>query len=118
VRSGPTQSSWGSRSGNIVRLRRPCRAGKARESSTRRTRSEFPRRGWTVSLGCAFVAKSFTGAKVVKGFNHLVAATLATDPIVEGGHRVVFLSSDDEDATAPVADLAKQLGFSPVKLGK
>src|ERR1700678_1598652 len=65
----------------------------------------------------AFVAKSFTGAKVVKGFNHLVAATLATDPIVEGGHRVVFLSSD-EAATAPVADLAKQLGFAPVKLGK
>jgi predicted dinucleotide-binding enzyme len=66
----------------------------------------------------AFVAKSFTGAKFVKGFNHLVAATLATDPIVEGGHRVVFLSSDDEDATAPVADLAIQLGFAPVKLGK
>jgi predicted dinucleotide-binding enzyme len=58
----------------------------------------------------AFVAKSFTGAKLVKGFNHLVAATLATDPIVEGGHRVVFLSSDDEDAIAPVADLAKNLG--------
>src|SRR6202162_990923 len=66
----------------------------------------------------AFVAKSFTGAKVVKGFNLLVAATLATDPIVEGGHRVVFLSSDDEDATFHVADLAKQLGFAPVKLGK
>src|SRR6266699_524240 len=32
----------------------------------------------------AFVAKSFTGAKFVKGFNHLVAATLAADPIVEG----------------------------------
>ncbi len=66
----------------------------------------------------AFVAKAFTGAKLVKGFNHLVAATLATDPIVEGGHRVVFLSSDDEDAIAPVAALAKQLGFAPVKLGK
>jgi predicted dinucleotide-binding enzyme len=66
----------------------------------------------------AFVAKSFTGAKLVKGFNHLVAATLATDPIVEGGHRVVFLSSDNEDAIAPVADLAKQLGFAPVKLGR
>ncbi len=66
----------------------------------------------------AFAAKSFTGAKFVKGFNHLVAATLATDPIVEGGHRVVFLSSDDEDAIAPVADLAKELGFAPVKLGK
>ena len=66
----------------------------------------------------AFVAKSFTGAKVVKGFNHLVAATLATDPVVEGGHRVVFLSSDDEGAIAPVSDLAKMLGFAPVKLGK
>ncbi|MGO8247162.1 NADPH-dependent F420 reductase [Rhizobium johnstonii] len=66
----------------------------------------------------AFVAKSFTGAKFVKGFNHLIAATLAADPIVEGGHRVVFLSSDDEDAIAPVADLAKQLGFAPVELGK
>src|SRR5882724_5905282 len=34
----------------------------------------------------AFVAKSFTRAKFVKGFDHLVAATLAADPIVEGGH--------------------------------
>ncbi|MCQ8875476.1 NADPH-dependent F420 reductase [Mesorhizobium sp. LMG17149] len=66
----------------------------------------------------AFVAKAFTDAKLVKGFNHLIAATLAADPIVEGGHRVVFLSSDDEDAIAPVAALAKQLGFAPVKLGK
>jgi hypothetical protein len=66
----------------------------------------------------AFVAKSFTGTKLVKGFNHLPAATLATDPVVDGGHRVVFLSSDDEDAIAPVADLAKQLGFAPVELGK
>jgi predicted dinucleotide-binding enzyme len=66
----------------------------------------------------AFVAKSFLGAKLVKGFNHLGAAKLATDPIVEGGHRVVFLSSDDDDALAPVVDLAKRLGFAPVKLGK
>ena len=66
----------------------------------------------------AVIAKAFTGARFVKGFNHLVAATLAADPIVEGGHRVAFLSSDDEDATAPVAALAKQLGFAPVKLGK
>jgi predicted dinucleotide-binding enzyme len=64
------------------------------------------------------IAKAFTGARVVKGFNHLIAATLATDPVVEGGHRVVFLSSDDEDATASVAALARQLGFAPVNLGK
>jgi predicted dinucleotide-binding enzyme len=66
----------------------------------------------------AVVAKAFTGAKLVKGFNHLIAATLATDPVVEGGRRVVFLSSDDEDATAPVAAMARRLGFAPVDLGK
>jgi predicted dinucleotide-binding enzyme len=66
----------------------------------------------------AFVAKSFPDAKLVKGFNHLGAAKLAADPEAEGGHRVVFLSSDDEDAVAPVADLAKELGFASVKLGK
>jgi predicted dinucleotide-binding enzyme len=69
-------------------------------------------------VSSAVVAKAFAGARLVKGFNHLIAATLATDPVVEGGHRVVFLSSDDEDAIAPVATLAKQLGFAPVKLGK
>lgn len=66
----------------------------------------------------AVVAKAFTGARFVKGFNHLLAATLATNPVVEGGHRVVFLSSDDEGAIAPVAALAKQLGFAPVELGR
>src|ERR1700760_2262714 len=69
-------------------------------------------------VSSAFVAKAFTGAKFVKGFNHLAAATLATDPVAEGGHRVVFLSSDDEEAIAPVAALAKQLGFAPVELGR
>ncbi|TGV76862.1 NADP oxidoreductase coenzyme, partial [Mesorhizobium sp. M2D.F.Ca.ET.145.01.1.1] len=59
-----------------------------------------------------------SGARFGKGFNQLIAATLAADPIVEGGHRIVFLSSDDEDAVAPVVALAKQLGFAPVKLGK
>jgi predicted dinucleotide-binding enzyme len=66
----------------------------------------------------AFVAKSFPGARLVKGFNHLLAGTLATDPNVEGSRRVVFLSSDDDDAAAQVAELAERLGFAPVKLGK
>ena len=66
----------------------------------------------------AFAAKSFPGAKFVKGFNHLGAAKLATNPEIEGGYRVVFLSSDDDDAVAPVAEVAKELGFAPVKLGK
>jgi 8-hydroxy-5-deazaflavin:NADPH oxidoreductase len=66
----------------------------------------------------AVVAKAFPGAKLVKGFNHLPAGTLAADPNVEGRRRVVFLASDEEGAAAPVAALAEQLGFAPVNLGK
>jgi predicted dinucleotide-binding enzyme len=63
------------------------------------------------------VAQAFTGAKLVKGFNHQVAAVLAQDPAVHGGRRVVFLASDDEEAAADIAALAENLGFSPIKLG-
>ncbi len=66
----------------------------------------------------AFVAKAFPGAKLVKGFNHLLAGTLAEDPNVKGDRRVVFLSSDEEGAADTVAALAGQLGFAPVNLGK
>jgi predicted dinucleotide-binding enzyme len=69
-------------------------------------------------VSSAVVAKAFPGARLVKGFNHLPARTLATDPHVKGGRRDVFLSSDDEAATASVATLAEQLGFAPVDLGK
>ena len=69
-------------------------------------------------VSSAVVAKSFPGARFVKGFNHLPARTLAADPYVNGSRRVVFLSSDDEGAAAPVAALAEELGFAPVHLGK
>lgn len=82
------------------------------------TNSQAPLEEMDGLLSSAFVAKLYTGAKVVKGFNHLGATALAADPIVVGGHRVVFLASDDEDAVAPVAALAKQLGFAPVSLGR
>ena len=65
----------------------------------------------------AFVAKVFTGARLVKGFNHLVAAVLAQDPAVHGGRRVVFLASDDDGAAAEVGALAEELGFAPIQLG-
>ncbi|SEK35444.1 hypothetical protein SAMN04487787_101590 [Kosakonia sacchari] len=64
------------------------------------------------------IARAFAGANVVKGFNHLPAGLLAADPNIEGGHRVVFLSSDDDNAVPPVAVLAERLGFAPVWLGK
>jgi predicted dinucleotide-binding enzyme len=63
------------------------------------------------------VAQAFTGARLVKGFNHLLAAVLDQDPAVHGGRRVVFLASDDEGAAAEVGALAENLGFSPIKLG-
>jgi predicted dinucleotide-binding enzyme len=64
-----------------------------------------------------FVAQTFTGGKLVKGFNHLIAAVLEQDPAVHGGRRVVFLASDDASAEAEIAGLAENLGFAPIKLG-
>jgi predicted dinucleotide-binding enzyme len=64
-----------------------------------------------------FVAQAFTGARLVKGFNHLVAAVLDQDPAVHGGRRVVFLASDDDAAADQIGALAENLGFAPIKLG-
>ncbi|MDO6433162.1 NAD(P)-binding domain-containing protein [Flavitalea sp. BT771] len=63
------------------------------------------------------VAQAFTGGKVVKGFNHLVAAILDQDPAVHGGRRVVFMASDDEGAATEIGALAEKLGFAPIQLG-
>lgn len=65
----------------------------------------------------AVVAKAFTGATLVKGFNHLVAGVLDQDPTVHGGRRVVFLASDDDGAATEVGALAEKLGFAAIKLG-
>jgi predicted dinucleotide-binding enzyme len=64
-----------------------------------------------------FVAQAFTGARLVKGFNHLVSAILDQDPTVHGGRRVVFLASDDDAAAEEIGALAENLGFAPIKLG-
>ena len=66
----------------------------------------------------AFAAQAFTGARFVKGFNHLAAATLATDPVVEGGHRVVFLSSDDGGRDRPRGGVGQRAGIRPRQAGK
>jgi predicted dinucleotide-binding enzyme len=63
------------------------------------------------------VAQAFTGGRLVRGFNHLVAAVLEQDPAVHGGRRVVFLASDDDGAAAEIGALAENLGFSPIQLG-
>jgi 8-hydroxy-5-deazaflavin:NADPH oxidoreductase len=63
------------------------------------------------------VANIYTGARLVKGFNHLPAAILDQDPAEHGGRRVVFLASDDEGAVHQISALAKNLGFAPIELG-
>jgi predicted dinucleotide-binding enzyme len=63
------------------------------------------------------VAKAFGAAALVKAFNHLPAGVLAHDPAVNGGRRVVFLSSDKDRAIPSVSALVEQLGYAPVNLG-
>jgi predicted dinucleotide-binding enzyme len=63
------------------------------------------------------IAQAFTGARLVKGFNRLVAAILDQDPAVHGGRRIVFLASDDDAAATEIGALAENLGFAPINLG-
>ena len=69
-------------------------------------------------LSSDIVAQAFVGARLVKAFNHLPAAQLGTNPSVEGQSQVVFVSSNDADASARIAAVATELGFAPVELGK
>ena len=62
-------------------------------------------------------AGKLKGSRLVKAWNHLAAAKLALDPAVQGGRRVIFVSSDDADAAAEVSALAERLGFASVGLG-
>lgn len=61
----------------------------------------------------AFVAKSFTGAKFVKGFNHLVAATLAADPIVKGATGSSFCRATMRTRSLPLRIWPKISGSHP-----
>jgi 8-hydroxy-5-deazaflavin:NADPH oxidoreductase len=70
------------------------------------------------ALSSEVVSQAFAGARLVKGFNHLPAAQLGTNPSPNGHRQAVFLSSNDADASATVASLATQLGFAPVELGR
>ena len=66
----------------------------------------------------AVLAAAFSGAAVVKAFNHLPADILALDPQSGDMRRVLFLSSDHAEATTKVEAIVKQLGYAPVALGK
>jgi predicted dinucleotide-binding enzyme len=64
------------------------------------------------------VAEQLRGARVVKAFNTLPAAILASDPAEGRGRRVIFVSGNDIEANAEVAGLVEKLGFVPIVLGK
>ncbi len=64
-----------------------------------------------------YVAERAPGARVVKAFNTLYFKNIEADPSVKDGHRVLFISGDDAEAKAIVADLLKSLGFAPIDIG-
>lgn len=63
-------------------------------------------------------AERVPGAKLVKAFNQLPLKVLASPLPDEIGRRVVFISSDHEDASAEIAALVDTLGFAPIEVGK
>lgn len=63
------------------------------------------------------VADLVPGARLVKAANTLAAKVLGADPHEAGGRRVIFLSGDDAQARATVADLFDAAGFFPIDLG-
>jgi len=65
-----------------------------------------------------FVARSLPGAKVVKTFNQLPAALLASDPHESGGRRVMFVAGNHDGANSEVASLVGSLGFAAITLGR
>jgi predicted dinucleotide-binding enzyme len=65
----------------------------------------------------AIVAELVPGARVVKAFNTLPAAVLASDPTQDSGRRVLFVSGNDATANADIAGLIERLGFAPITLG-
>jgi 8-hydroxy-5-deazaflavin:NADPH oxidoreductase len=60
--------------------------------------------------------QEWTGARVVKGWNHVYAKNL-TQPEIEGQASTVFLAGDDAEAKEVVAGLARDIGFDPVDVG-
>ena len=69
-------------------------------------------------LSSEVLSQAFVGSRLVKAFNCLPANELGTNPSLPGQRQVVFVSSNDTEASTRVAAVAEQLGFAPVELGK
>ncbi|WP_111511285.1 NADPH-dependent F420 reductase [Mycobacterium kyogaense] len=57
------------------------------------------------------------GAHVVKAFNHMLHSSYDEGPTVDGAPKVLFHSSDHDDAHAVAAQLIEDLGYVPINLG-
>ncbi len=68
------------------------------------------------SSGAEVIAELAPGAKVVKAFNTVGAATLPA-PVIDGMATSVFLCSDSPEAKQTVGQLAAEIGFDPVDVG-
>lgn len=44
-------------------------------------------------------------------------ASLAEDSVVGKGHRVLFISGDDQEAKAKVSEIISAIGYAPIDLG-
>jgi predicted dinucleotide-binding enzyme len=84
----------------------------------------YPQRDGTINFGgvtqSELVAGHLAGSRVVKAFNtiwyqHLQRQGDLSKPV--DARRVIFLSGDDAEAKAVVADLIAQIGFGPLDLG-
>ncbi len=63
------------------------------------------------------VASKTPGARLVKTANNFTPELLAADPRHADGHRVLFMSGDDETAKKEVAAILGKAGFALVDLG-
>ena len=63
------------------------------------------------------VAEAAPGARLVKAFNTMFANVVARKPDDAHGRRVLFLSGDDKDANATLAELITGFGYAAIDLG-
>lgn len=56
-------------------------------------------------------------AQVIKAFNHMTPESYADGPVVSGGRKLLFHSSDHPDAHTVIAALIESLDYTPINLG-
>ena len=63
------------------------------------------------------IADLAQGAHIVKAFNHMLSTSYDEGPLVNGAPKVLFHSSDYDDAHAVAESLIQDLGYVPINLG-